>query len=276
MSISTSSLFHYTKSLDTLKAMLDEGLWPNYCKEIFRSSKGLYMMGIPMVSFCDIPLTRTADFCERHGHYGIALKKDWGIRKGINPVLYVTNDNIYYSLNFYRIVAKEWKKKAEDKGVEMVNVHNMKIDFRKTGVEVLVEAVNSMLADSHNNTLAGFFKPYTMTTGDGSNQDNYLENEWRYVISDTEKTLWKRSEEEYQKWRGKGDKPEPSEALKEKKLSFNVDDITHIIIKEEAELIDIINNINSRDFLCGQPIDETGKAKLLSKIRCLDRIRQDF
>ena len=234
------------------------------------------MIGIPMVSFCDIPLSRTADFCERYGYYGIALRKEWGIKRGINSVLYVTNDNIYYSLNFYRTVAEWWKKKAEEKGVEVVNDHNMKIDFRKTGVDVLADMVNCMLADSHNKTLAGFFKPYTMTKADGSIQENYMENEWRYVINDTEEIPWLRSEEEYQKWRGKGDKPESSETLKEKKLSFNVDDITHIIIKKETELNNIIDDFKSRNILCGQPLDDIGRAKLLSKICCMDRIKLDF
>ena len=279
MSTSTSSLFHYTKDLDTLKSILDNGLWPNYCDETFKTSKGQYVLGIPMVSFCDIPLSKTEDFRERYGSYGIALRKDWGIQKGINPILYVTNDNIFYSLSFYRTVAADLWNKAKEQGLVEGN-YRVKLDLRdfNNKKEAFIDGCNSLHAQDHNNTIAGFLKPYATTKDDSSTLENYMENEWRYVVSDAEKTPWLPSKAEYDQWRGntKDPKPEPPDAIKEKKLVFTVDDITHLIIKEEAELNDIISDLNARTHLCGQPLNGQDRAKLLSKIRCLDRIKVDF
>lgn len=50
----TNYLFHYTKKLDTFIEILEYGFLPNYCKEIMPDGE---ILSIPMVSFCDIPLT---------------------------------------------------------------------------------------------------------------------------------------------------------------------------------------------------------------------------
>lgn len=50
----TSSLFHYTKSIDILYSILMEGLIPNYCYEDLSYKRNPDRgIGVPMVSFCD-------------------------------------------------------------------------------------------------------------------------------------------------------------------------------------------------------------------------------
>jgi len=56
-----------------------------------------------MVSFCDIPLTRTNDFRSRYGNHAIGLNKLWGMDKGINPVFYVHNIHILHFLHDIRL-----------------------------------------------------------------------------------------------------------------------------------------------------------------------------
>lgn len=71
----TSSLFHYTK-LNNLIKILQEGMIPNFCKEEFPTNTSNFVVGIPMVSFCDIPLTRTDIFTGRYGNHAIVFQKN--------------------------------------------------------------------------------------------------------------------------------------------------------------------------------------------------------
>lgn len=93
----TTSLFHYT-SFNSLKAILQQGLVPNYCKEELDINGDKHVLGIPMISFCDIPLTRTQEFTSRYGRHAISLKKEWAIKHHINPILYLNEDILPISL----------------------------------------------------------------------------------------------------------------------------------------------------------------------------------
>lgn len=126
-------------------------------------------------------------------------------------------------------------------------------------------------------SLMGYVKRYISKGPDGSNQSNYIENEWRYVVTD-EGIDWKWSLDEYTKWRGKGDKPEPSEALKAKRSFFNVEDITHIIVKTESEVhhfVDAILDMRNIGGIEGTLSDDDRKL-LLTKIISQEKIEKDF
>ncbi|KAA3145220.1 hypothetical protein F1988_02475 [Alistipes indistinctus] len=86
--------------------MLGEGIFPIFCREDLSHDKITrwnFILGIPMVSFCDIPLTRTNDFRSRYGNHAIGLNKLWGMDKGINPVFYVHNIHILHFLHDIRL-----------------------------------------------------------------------------------------------------------------------------------------------------------------------------
>lgn len=68
-SLRISSLFHYT-DFNSLKRILAEGLVPNYCSEDLTVRGRKFVIGLPMVCFCDIPLTRTDEFTKRYGRSG--------------------------------------------------------------------------------------------------------------------------------------------------------------------------------------------------------------
>ncbi len=91
-SIRTTSLFHYTR-LDNLKPILEKGLIPNFCKELDVLNPG-NIIGIPMVSFCDIPLGRAAKFQKNYGRHAIGFTKEWGIKNGLSPIMYSTDVSI--------------------------------------------------------------------------------------------------------------------------------------------------------------------------------------
>lgn len=58
MNIYSNSFFHRVKDFLTIQKILEEGFKAFYCKEeIFRGKKNQSTyIGIPMISFCDIPL----------------------------------------------------------------------------------------------------------------------------------------------------------------------------------------------------------------------------
>jgi hypothetical protein len=45
-------------------------------------------VGIPMVCFCDMPLSQAARHKEAYGRYALGLTKAWGMAAGVAPVLY--------------------------------------------------------------------------------------------------------------------------------------------------------------------------------------------
>lgn len=53
---------------------------------------------IPMVCFCDIPLSQVSLHLKHYGNYGIGLTKDWAIKNGLSPVLYVVRNSPLASL----------------------------------------------------------------------------------------------------------------------------------------------------------------------------------
>ncbi|MBW2962136.1 abortive infection system antitoxin AbiGi family protein [Mesonia aestuariivivens] len=81
-------LLQYTEELETIEKILkSKSFKPSYCKENF----GNYEILIPMVSFCNIPLSLVPNFLY-YGDYGIGLSQEWGIKNNIEPVKYLVNN----------------------------------------------------------------------------------------------------------------------------------------------------------------------------------------
>ncbi|MDB6058389.1 MAG: hypothetical protein JWO95_2233 [Verrucomicrobiales bacterium] len=91
----TKTLFHFTSSLDTLLRILREGFWPQYCLEDVRwlDDGSTQWRAWPMVSFCDIPISRLHEHTEFYGCYGIGVFREHWESTGLNPVLYVSRDS---------------------------------------------------------------------------------------------------------------------------------------------------------------------------------------
>jgi len=49
---------------------------------------------IPMVCFCDIPLSQLVSHIDTYGKYGLGMSKEWGIKKGLNPVIYFNKNSL--------------------------------------------------------------------------------------------------------------------------------------------------------------------------------------
>ena len=95
MNISANSLFHFTPREEFLRSILEKGFLPRYCLEsnfiMIDESK---RWAIPMVCFCDIPLSNIKDHVSKYGTYGIGMTKEWGIKNGLSPILYTTKNSL--------------------------------------------------------------------------------------------------------------------------------------------------------------------------------------
>jgi hypothetical protein len=94
MPLSANSLFHFTSTKDALYGILNQTFRLFYCKEEFTLGGKPFSVRVPMVSFCDIPLSAIKNHINSYGSYGLGLSKDWGKREKLNPVLYVEQDSL--------------------------------------------------------------------------------------------------------------------------------------------------------------------------------------
>lgn len=152
MSINQSSntLFHFTKDnrkhpgIENIISILKNGFEPRFCKEdlnfLFSEppQEESIIRCIPMVCFCDIPLSHAKDHMDNYSNYGIGLTKEWGIENGINPVLYLSpiqknNNNSF----FERIlqILKNTENRDEKFGIfNMIKPYEGKV--RKNGKDI--------------------------------------------------------------------------------------------------------------------------------------------
>lgn len=157
--LSANTLFHFTGSLENLIAILTNEFRPHFCLEDFnvllgdRPHQDNMEWAVPMVSFCDIPLSQTGFHLSVYGDYGIGMTKSWGRSNGITPVLYAYPGSSLTS-KFTTIVSKTPDVDDNDLGHDLV-------DF------------------------VSFIKPYEgelwREGGKLSNIRFYDEREWRFV-----------------------------------------------------------------------------------------------
>ncbi len=254
-------------------SILKTGIIPNLCKENLKYGDRGLILGIPMVSFCDIPLTRTSDFKERYGELAIGLSKEWAIKNQINPVLYVNDISILTSLGFLNAYRLDLEAKVKAHGGDDTSIP---LDFSHESLEGIKYFFNRNNAREAVYSLYGYVKKY-ISPGKEGEQVNYLENEWRYVVTGSG-IDWKWNEDEYTRWRGTGKKPEPTDALKDKKLKFNVRDISYVIVEKDCQISEMVDIIQSLKCVGGNEdaISDDDRKILLTKIISQEKIGADF
>ena len=94
--LSSNTLFHFTSKREYLESIIDNGFHPRYCTEDFSAfapalgqESKTFDYAVPMVCFCDIPLSKVKEHISVYKGYGIGCSKAWGIDKGITPLIYV-------------------------------------------------------------------------------------------------------------------------------------------------------------------------------------------
>lgn len=247
--ISSDTLFHFTNK-ENLLGILKHEFHPRFSLEQYQfGDSETFKVGIPMVCFCDIPLSLVRKHMTKYGNYGIGMSKQWAESKKLNPVLYLNKDS-----ETARILDNALNAISRDV-----------TEVRNQGVEIhsLTEQRNMLFQ------LFTFSKPFAASVGNDTNKF-YDEREWRYVpnISSYNGSQIMLTESQFQDPLLSAE----NEKLKNAKLSFQPNDINYIIIKEESERLYLINEI---DAIKGKFSHDTRRI-LLSKIITAEQILQDF
>lgn len=194
MNIYSNSFFQRVEDWSIIKSILEQGFKAFYCKEeIFRGKgKQSTFIGIPMVSFCDIPLTHVAT--NNYGKCGMAMSRSWGRSHHLEPVLYYPND------------------------------------VRCQSTKMVIKAADDFLNNRNNAEayrILGYAKPMTKPTKQKKrSSDNYAEREWRKVYANPAPLKWL-TEDEYNQYRGDAEDPKKAVSLP---LHFDVDDVDFILV----------------------------------------------
>ncbi len=253
--LSPDSLFHFTPCLNNLLGILDKTFYPRYCYENFELTRRMTQLiewvhlidaALPMVCFSDIPLSQLMSHIEIYGKYGLGMSKEWGIREGLNPV-------IYFNKNSH--LAKK--------------IHAL-----------LIDSPGDSTAQAYRGIMQ-YLKPYkgTLYRGGRPVKENvrfYDEHEWRYVpdgniliANDIKTSIPPHIYQNQVKLANANRKLETDKT----KLSFNANDIKYIIISEEGQINNMVKELRN---IKGDRYDNDTIDRLISRIITVKQIKNDF
>lgn len=288
----TTSLFHYTQEWKNVLGILENGIYFSYSFD----NLGLIFIAIPMISFCDIPLSRNQEHISRYGKYAIGISKDALLNKYPNgywgPVHYAFNASAVR----LALLAKEQLKSKESEFQNFIDnrlenpltQYEAYFDTEKGKVHLSIDEfmpITEMENTIQNLNKAicytlGFLKPFDGKNKKGEKQNNYDECEWRIILpervqlSNGDNLKWIYSQEEYNNWRG--DKSSAKPHLQFAPFKFSIDHLRFIIVENDSELAACVKDIMSLSTFCGEPINDDIKAQLCSKIISQEQISKDF
>jgi hypothetical protein len=236
--------------------ILRNNFHPRYCFEnlgnTFTALEGdIFNIAVPMVCFCDIPLSQIKEHIDDYGCYALGLSKDWAVRMHLNPVIYLTPDSLVsrYLITIMKNAANS-AKSPED----------------------LPESTVAALFD-----LIGFVKPYRgpfIRNGKPEREKIYYnEREWRYIpllVNQTE-VPYRLNHEEFSdhEIKTRSDKLLSERAV----LHFEPGDVNYILISQEREILELVRQIED---VKGHKYSLNDVRILTTKIVTIDKILKDM
>jgi hypothetical protein len=221
MAVSTQTLFHFTNSIDALRSILEGDFYPRLCFEDFAyilGDKSFPKFAIPMVCFCDIPLHLIKPHMNEYGHYGLGLKKEWGIKNALSPIYYSqTGSHTHYTI----------------KALHQFLAHHENVTTPAYGMNLIWN-------------LLAFTKPYSgKSHKTGADKIFYDEREWRYFPNFFEPNgidanIPMLMEGNYTE----ENRNNLTNYLKRFPLRYTPDDIKYIAVKNESEIYDVSKMID--------------------------------
>lgn len=121
--IQADTLFNFCSKLEYLEEPIKtKMLSARYCEENieYLNLEEIKRISFPMKCFCDINMHKLEDHLSWYGYYGLAFKKEWGMKKGIQPVQYVNPDTELikdFSESFIKALKIDKTKQTESEKV---------------------------------------------------------------------------------------------------------------------------------------------------------------
>ena len=246
---SADTFFHFVKEIDYLiEIITDKRLYPRYCEEDFSFLQiNIDKVMIAMKCFCDIPLHKVNEHRGSYGDYCIGFTKDWGIKKGLQPVIYCNPNSAYkYSI-----------KKTFEAAIDMYEKNN--------DILFILDSLNESL--KYIKISHGFYPRVNR------NYDYTDEKEWRYVPSISEELDFSEViSNQFCLDNTKIIENYNSMIKKEEQyaLKFDFDDVKYLFVNtndERDRLIEIILKTDHPDLI---------KYRLISKINVWEESEGDY
>ncbi|MEE1211721.1 MAG: abortive infection system antitoxin AbiGi family protein [Treponema sp.] len=228
--ISSDNLHHFTHSLEILQSILLNGFYPHITEEdisfilkYIPNAKA----GFPIVCFCDLPNNFLEIHKKQYGNYGLSLSKEWGIKKGINPVMYVSDKNAQV-MNYYR-------------SIQQFILNKDFSDFIDAHKDAYGKRVEEIMQDYFFNVLcmSAFLRRY-----EDGNARFYDEREWRYLFIDDKLSLIYQIYLTDQK---NFDLQKRNIELQKHPLQFDIADIRTIFVTTKDEKVDLVHKLISTE-----------------------------
>ena len=247
MGLSSNTIIHFTKTKESLEGILTNNFKVHYCKEAIVLANQPLTFHVPMVSFCDIPLSEIKNHIDKYGEYGIGMTKQWAERRGLNPVLYVENNSDLsksYRTAYFDYFGRE--KKVID-----LNKH-----------EKCVMDIVRYIKNYQNDLIRsdGVIKDYRFSD----------EREWRYVPSyDRSFSMIVAADD----ITNEAQKDAIQLKLKDESLVFEPEDIKYIIIKDDSEISDFLDLLRRSK---GTKYSYNDVERLMTRILTTEQIKTDI
>ena len=240
------TLFHFTSEMAILKHILKDGFWPRYCLEDVRwlSEDGIDYVAFPMVCFCDIPLSRIQEHVGFYGNFGVGMTKDWALRNGMNPILYVSGNN------------------PLQKQLYSLNEHANKLNSTEAvmAAKTTMRFILAHCKPAEGNMIVG---------GKPAEKEFYQESEWRYVPISESIFPYLKSEkfEDTEKLESENQKAKEYCTIK-----ITPQDIKYVFVKSDSDIPEIVNFIQTE-------LDQFPSSDLkvlVSRVTSLESITNDL
>ena len=251
--ISSSTLFHFTDTAEHLLSILENEFRPHLSLEDFSllTSKQAkdrdFRMAIPMVSFCDIPLSQATNHMDTYGHYAVGLTKAWGMQRGLTPVLY-THDG---SLSLKALVELGRLAKSQRK-------------FSDSVADAIMANLSRVLLLSKP-----YEGPYSRRGQPPKHVRFYDEREWRFIPPslDDVPVLSPSTYDDV------ATRDAANAKVAQYVLSFTPSDIRYVIVPSEAELLPTIRELER---IKGPKYSLDDVKVLTSRVMSAEQIQADF
>ncbi|WP_024406518.1 abortive phage resistance protein AbiGI [Streptococcus suis] len=272
--ITANALFNFMREYSYLeKAILNMAICPRYYPEdisylnLKYNSKDLTEWYIPMTCFCDIPLHQISYHAEGnsillndkgYGKFSIAFHKEFGIRKGIQPIHYLNTSSVQVAelTAALNILINKDSDYSEDSDILM--------NFIFEYIRMIKPYTGKMKRRDRDNNVIEIKKNF---------QD---EHEWRYIpkLNPRELPLMLIEEEEIRAEEINKIYTDSILQTRDGVLKFDVEDIRYIFVDTVQNRNRLIQFIRGKRK--GRRLSSQEKDILISKIMVYDELKEDW